>query len=61
MKQILLVFSFFFIFSTSFSQDYIYFLNGKKIASTVLEVSKEKIRYHAPDDEDERVHTRRYQ
>ncbi len=50
MKQILLVFSFFFIFSTSFSQDYIYFLNGKKTASTVLEVSKEKIRYHAPDD-----------
>ncbi len=50
MKQIFLFISFLFIFNTSFSQDYIYLLNGKKVASTVLEISKEKIRYHAADD-----------
>ncbi len=47
MKKSLLLLFFYFIFSTTFSQDYIYPVNGKKIAALVLEVSKEKIKYHA--------------
>ena len=50
MKKSLLLLFFYFIFSTTFSQDYIYPVNGKKIAALVLEVSKEKIKYHAIND-----------
>jgi len=50
MKKSLLLIILFLIFNTAFSQDYIYLMNGKKVAATVLEVSKEKIRYHALDD-----------
>jgi hypothetical protein len=52
MKQIFLLVFFLFIFSTSFSQDIIYLMNGQKVAATILGVSKEKIRYHMTDDPD---------
>jgi len=55
MKQILLLVSFLFIFSASFSQDIIYLLNGKKVTGTVMEVSNEKIRVHVMDDPDELI------
>jgi hypothetical protein len=50
MKHILLLLTFLFISAVSFSQDFIYFLHGKKITAMVLQISKDKLRYHAIDD-----------
>jgi hypothetical protein len=56
MKKSLLLLSLFFILITTFSQDYIYLLKGKKIAAIVLEVSQEKIKYHVMDDPQGVIH-----
>jgi hypothetical protein len=57
MKKIYSFILFLIIFNTSFSQDYIYFFNGKKVGATVLEVTRRKISYREADDPADLVRT----
>jgi len=52
MKKSLLSLSLFFILTSSFSQDNIYFIRGKKVEANVLEISRDKITFHLADDPD---------